>query len=196
MDWLKELLKLLGIAETEVDKIDAEVRKELPKHFVPKSQYNEVNEAKKNAEKDVADRDKQIEELGKSAGLSEDLKKQIDALQAENKSNKEKYESDLQELKLSNAISAALNGKVHNEKVVTGLINKEKLVIGDDGKIVGLDEQLAALKTSDAYLFKSEDSGDGAGGTGGFRVGGAGNPNPPAAGVSLKDAIASHFQTK
>ncbi|KGE21117.1 phage scaffolding protein, partial [Paenibacillus wynnii] len=42
-----------------------------------------------------------------------------------------------------------------NEKVVTGLIDKGKLVIGDDGKVVGLDDQLKVLQTSDAYLFKT-----------------------------------------
>lgn len=193
MDWLKELLKKAGFDEAKIDALIGDVNKELPKHFVPKSQYNEMSEAKKKAEKDVTDRDKQIEELGKTAGLSEDLKKQIETLQTENKSAKEKYEADLKELQLTNAISAALNGKVHNEKVVTGLINREKLVIGDDGKIVGLEEQLTALKSSDGYLFK-DDTQQQQQTPPGFRVGGDGNPNPPAATASLKDAIAAHFQ--
>jgi len=193
MDWLKELLKKLGVEDSKLDGIIAEVSKELPKHTVPKDKYNELSEAKKKAEKDVADRDKQIEELGKTAGLSEDLKKQIETLQTENNSAKEKYEADLKELQLTNAIKTALTGQVHNEKVVTGLINKEKLVIGDDGHVVGLEEQLTKLKTSDAYLFK-DDSQQQQQTPPGFRVGGGGNPNPPAATASLKDAIAAHFQ--
>ncbi|MCY9734161.1 phage scaffolding protein [Paenibacillus alvei] len=194
MDWLKELLKKLGITDTEIEKIDAEVRKELPLHFVPKDKYNEAAEAKKKAEKDVTDRDKQIEELGKTAGVSEELKKQIEALTTANKEAAEKHAAELKELTLTNAISASLSGKVHNEKVVTGLINKERLVIGDDGKIVGLEEQLTALKTSDSYLFKDDSQQQQK--PPGFVVGGGGNPTPPAAGISLKDAIASHFQTK
>ncbi|MFC6545740.1 phage scaffolding protein, partial [Cohnella cellulosilytica] len=67
MDWLKELLKKLGVAEADVDKIDAEVVKELPKHFVAKTQYTEVVEARKKAEKEVSDRDKQLEDLKKSS---------------------------------------------------------------------------------------------------------------------------------
>ncbi|NWL90006.1 hypothetical protein DMN77_20865 [Paenibacillus sp. 79R4] len=192
MDWLKELLKKLGVEDTEVDKIDAEVVKELPKHFVSKTQYNEVTEAKKKAEKDVTERDKQIEELGKTAGLSEELKQQIQALQTENKEAAEKHATEMKELQLSNAIKSALSGKVHDEDLVTGLFDKDKLVI-NDGKVVGLDEQLKTLQESKAFLFKSED-GQQQQQQAGFKVGGGGNPNPPAATASLKDAIAAHFQ--
>jgi len=191
----KEQFIALGFTEEQADKAATASQEEL-KGFVPKTRFDEVNEAKKTAEKDVADRDKQIDDLSKTAGLSEDLKKQIETLKTENQTAKEKYESDLQEVKISNAISAALAGKVHNEKVVTGLIDKTKLVLGDDGKIVGLDEQLTGLKTSDAYLFKEEENKETGGGAGGFKLGGGGNPNPPGAALSLKDAISSHFQNK
>ncbi|WP_438497157.1 phage scaffolding protein [Paenibacillus sp. IHBB 3054] len=157
MEWLKELLKKLGIEDTEVEKIDAEVRKTLPLHFVPKNQYNDISEAKKQAEKDRDTVSGQLEDLKKSAGDNETLKAEITKLQDANKTAKAEYEADLMKEKLNNAITAALNGKVHNETHVTGLINKEKLVIGDDGKVVGLDEQIKALQTSDAYLFKTED---------------------------------------
>ncbi|MEK4193272.1 phage scaffolding protein [Paenibacillus sp. FSL L8-0323] len=156
MDWLKELLKKLGVEDSKIDGAIVDAGKEIPKHFVPKSQYNDVSAAKQQAEKDVADRDKQIEDLSTAAGLSDDLKRQIDQLKTDNKTAKEKYDADLQQIKMDNAITAALTGKVHNEKVVTGLIDKNKLVIGDDGKVVGLEEQLTTLKTSDAYLFTSE----------------------------------------
>lgn len=191
----KEQFIALGFTEEQADKAATASQEEL-KGFVPKTRFDEVNEAKKTAEKDVADRDKQIDDLSKTAGLSEDLKKQIETLKTENQTAKEKYESDLQEVKISNAISAALAGKVHNEKVVTGLIDKTKLVLGEDGKIVGLGEQLTGLKTSDAYLFKEEENKEAGGGAGGFKLGGGGNPNPPGAALSLKDAISSHFQNK
>lgn len=193
MEWLKELLKKMGIADTEIDKIDAEVVKELPKHFVTKTQYNEITEAKKKAEKDVTDRDKQIAELGKTAGLSEELKKQIETLTTENQAAAEKHATEMKELQLSNAIKSALAGKVHDENLVAGLFEKDKLVI-NDGKVVGLDEQLKTLQESKAFLFKSEDGQQQQQTPAGFKVGGGGNPNPPAATASLKDAIAAHFQ--
>ncbi|MEK5480316.1 phage scaffolding protein [Paenibacillus sp. FSL R5-0407] len=154
MDWLKELLKKLGVAEAEVEKIDAEVRKELPMHFVPKSQYNEVAEAKKKAEKDVTDRDKQLEDLKKSSGDADTLKQQIQKLQEDNKTASEKYESDLKELRLGNALKLALAGQVHDADLVTGLIDKTKIELGEDGSIkAGLEDQIKGLRESKAFLF-------------------------------------------
>ncbi|MEK4239071.1 phage scaffolding protein [Paenibacillus sp. FSL H7-0714] len=190
MDWLKELLKKAGFDESKIDGLIGDVNKELPKHFVPKSQYNDLSDTKKKLEKDITERDTQLETLSKDAGASETLKAEIARLQGENKTAADKYAADLKDMTLTNAITAALNGKVHNEKVVTGMIDKNKLVIGDDGKVVGLDEQLKGLQTSDAYLFKPEDIGVGSGGTGGFRVGGAGGGS---AGAATNEQLAGIF---
>ncbi|EFM10163.1 minor structural GP20 protein [Paenibacillus curdlanolyticus YK9] len=190
MDWLKELLKKLGVEESKLDGAVGDIGKELPKHFIPKSQYNEAIEAKKKAEKDVVDRDTQIAELGKTAGTSEELKKQIDALTAANKEAADKYAADLKELTLSNAIKASLTGKVHDEALVAGLFDRSKLVI-DGEKIVGLDEQLKVLQESKAFLFKPEGNGGGNGSQGGsgFRVGGAGGGTGGQAGNEQLAAI-------
>lgn len=179
----KEEFIALGLTEEQATKAAAASAEEL-KGFVPKTRFDEVNEAKKKAEKDAADRDKQIEELGKTAGLSEDLKKQIETLQNENKTAKEKYEADLKELTLTNAIKTALNGKVHDEALVAGLFDKGKLVIDGD-KVVGLDEQLKTLQESKAFLFKQEAQQQ----PPGFQVGGGGGGNPGQAGADQLAAI-------
>ncbi|WP_415841591.1 phage scaffolding protein, partial [Paenibacillus lactis] len=67
MDWLKELLKNAGLDESKIDGLIGDVNKELPKHFVPKSQYNDVVDARKKAEKEVTDRDKQLADLKEAA---------------------------------------------------------------------------------------------------------------------------------
>ncbi|WP_375103777.1 phage scaffolding protein [Paenibacillus sp. RS8] len=190
MEWLKKLLKDASIDELKIDALVGDVNKELPKHFVPKSQYNELSDTKKKLEKDITDRDTQLETLSKDAGASETLKAEITRLQGENQKAKDEYDANLKDMTLTNAIKSALNGKVHNEAVVTGLIKKDKLVIGDDGKVVGLDEQLTGLKTSDAYLFKPDEPGAG-GGTGGFRVGGGGGIG--GAGATTNEQLANIF---
>ncbi|MGG4397234.1 phage scaffolding protein [Paenibacillus thiaminolyticus] len=192
MDWLKELLKKLGVADAEIEKIDAEVRKELPLHFIPKDKYNELADQRKKLEKDLTERDGQLEELRKSAGSSEELKKQIEKLQADNQAAKEQYESDLKELTLTNAIKSALSGKVHDEGLVAGLFDREKLVIDGD-KVVGLEEQLHKIKETKDFLFKPEETQQ----QSGFKVGGNGEGTPPNnKPASLAEAIASHFNSK
>ncbi|CAH8772237.1 phage scaffolding protein [Paenibacillus dendritiformis] len=187
MNWLKELLKKLGIADSEIEKIDTEVRKELPMHFVPKEKYNELADQRKKLEKDLTERDGQLEELRKSAGSSEELKKQIEQLQAANKEAAEKYAADIKELTLTSAIKSALTGKVHDEGLVAGLFDRDKLVIDGD-KVVGLEEQLKGLQESKAFLFKPEDSQGGGQGPG-FRVGGSGQ----GTGQAASDQLAAIF---
>lgn len=172
MEWLKELLKKAGIEEAKLDAVIGDINKALPEHFVPKARYNEVAEAKKKLEADIAERDKQIADLGKAAGASEELKKQIEQLQAANKEAQQKYEADLKNLKLSSAIKAAIAGKVHDEDLVAGLFDREKLVLDGD-KVVGLDEQLKTLQESKSFLFKQDSQQQP-----GFNIGGGGG-NPP-----------------
>lgn len=160
MDWLKELLKNASLDESKVDALIGDVNKELPKHFVPKSQYNDVVEARKKAEKEVTDRDKQLEDLKKSSGDAEALKQQIQKLQDDNKAAKEKYEAELKDLQLTGALKLALAGKVHDPDIVSSLLDKSKIELDEGGNIkAGLDDQIKALQTSKAFLFVPEDDG-------------------------------------
>ncbi|MEK5235455.1 phage scaffolding protein [Paenibacillus sp. FSL L8-0470] len=162
MDWLKELLKKLGIEDTEVDKIDAEVRKTLPLHFVPKSQYNDVSEAKKQAEKDRDKVSGQLEDLKKSAGDNETLKAEITRLQDENKTAKTDYETKVKDLQLSTALKLALAGEAHDPDIVAGLLDKTRIELDDSGTVKGgLEDQVKALRESKGFLFaeKQENKG-------------------------------------
>ncbi|MGG3840772.1 phage scaffolding protein [Paenibacillus thiaminolyticus] len=188
----KEEFIALGLTEEQATKAAAASAEEL-KGFIPKARFDELNEAKKKAEKDVADRDKQIEELGKTAGLSEKLKKQIETLTNANKEAAEKHAAELKEITLTNAIKSALNGKVHDEGLVAGLVDRDKLVIDGD-KVVGLEEQLKGLQETKAFLFKTEEAPQQQQQPG-FKVGGNGEGTPPNnKPVSLAEAIASHFK--
>ena len=160
MEWIKTLLeKHTKEGKLDMEAFMAELKTEFPKNAVPKDVYNAAADAKKKLEADLKDRDQQLEELKKSAGASEDLKQQIQTLQEENKKAKEKYEADLKDLTLTNAIKLAVAGKVHDEDLVAGLIDKTKLVIDGD-KVVGLDEQLKSLQESKAFLFKPAEGED------------------------------------
>lgn len=153
MDWLKELLKKAGIEEEKVDSTITDINKELPKYFIPKDKYNEVAEAKKKLEADLQGRDAQLEELKKAAGTSEELKKQIETLQAENKKAGDEWQAKLSKMQLDFALERALTAaKAKNPKAVKALLDLEKVKLDGD-KLLGLDDQLKELQKSDAYLF-------------------------------------------
>lgn len=153
MDWLKEILKKLGIDEGKVDSVIADISKELPKYFIPKDKFNEVSEAKKKLETDIQERDKQLEQLKAAAGSNEELKKQIEALQAENKKAAEEWQAKMAQMQLDFAIEKALTAaKAKNAKAVKALLDLEKVKL-DGEKLLGLDDQLKELQKSDPYLF-------------------------------------------
>ncbi len=187
MEWIKLLLE----KHTKEGKLDTEtfmteLKAEFPKEAVPKAKFNEVSEAKKKLEADLKERDTQLDELKKTAGASEDLKKQIETLQADNKTAAEKHAADLKDLTLTNAIKLALTGKVHDETLVAGLVDKAKLVIDGD-KVVGLDDQLKDLQEGKAFLFKSADEGNKPGFQG--KVG----SNGKGSGAATDDQLANIF---
>lgn len=149
----KEQFIALGLSEDLAEKAAAASQDEL-KSFIPKARFDEVNTAKKKAEDDLKDRDKQLEDLKKSAGDSAALQEQITKLQSENKAAAEKYEAEAKELKLSTAIKLALNGEVHDPDIVASLLDKTKIELDDNGAIKGgLDDQIKGLRESKAFLF-------------------------------------------
>lgn len=162
----EDLMKVQGMTDeiaTEVEKLVAE---EL-KGFIPKPRFDEVNEAKKNAEALVKERDKQLEDLKKASGDHEELKKQIESLQEQNKTTATEYEAKIKQMQIDNAVSNALkDAGAKNSAAVRALLKDlEKAEIGEDGAVKGLAEQIKALKESDAYLFTSTEAGKPAGAT-------------------------------
>lgn len=155
----KEQFIALGLSEDLAEKAATASADEL-KGFVPKARFDEVNEAKKQAESGIAERDKQIADLGKTAGLSEEFKMQIETLQGENKAAKEKYEADMKALRIDTALKLSLSGQVHDPDIVAGLLDKTKIELNEDGSVKGgLEEQVTGLRDSKAFLFVQKEEG-------------------------------------
>lgn len=148
----KEELVKLGLDEETAEKVANASAEEL-KGFVPKSRFDEVNNAKKTAENTVKERDQQIESL-KSAGNVDDLKQQITTLQNENKAKDEAHAAELLKVRIDSDVEAALiEAKAKNHKAVKALLDLEKAELGDDGKVKGLREQIAALTKAEDSKF-------------------------------------------
>ena len=143
----------LGITEELAAKAEKASLEEL-KGYVEKSKHEEVAEENKTLKTSVSDRDKQLETLKASAGNNEELKKQIETMKQQNADQEKAHKAELAQLKLDNAIDAALTAAgAKNGKAVKALIDVSKVKLGEDGKLTGWDDQLAAVQKSDAYLF-------------------------------------------
>jgi len=140
----EELLKL-GLTEEQAEKVLSANTEQL-KGFIPKSRFDEVNNAKKQAEKDLTERDKQLETLKNSSGDVETLRKTIETLQNDNKAATEKYNEELAKIKLAGAIDTALLGaNAVNIKAVKALLDMDKIKL--DGEVLlGINEQLERIK--------------------------------------------------
>ncbi len=172
----KEELIAMGLTEEQAKKI----MDSLDGNFVTKARFNEVNEELKNQKAAVADRDKQLDDLKKSSGDNEALKKQIEELQTANAEQKKAHDKELAALRLDNAMDAALTAAgAKNVKAVKALLDVAKVKLSEDGKLTGWDEQLAAIQKSDAYLFAEKQKG-GKKDFKGFQPGASGDNKPGA----------------
>ena len=154
----KEEFVKLGMDEELAAKCEAASLEEL-KGFIPKSRFDEVNNAKNTAEALVKTRDEQIETLKNSTGDVGELKKQIEDLQKENKDAADAHAAEIKQLKIDNATDTAIiNAKGKNAKAIKALLNLENAELDEDGSIKGLAEQIEALQKSESYLFEAKDS--------------------------------------
>lgn len=127
-------------------------------NWIPKDKFNEVNEAKKQAEEALKERDKQLADLKKAAEGNEELRKQIEELQQQNKTAAEQYEAKLRDMAVTTAIKLAVAGNAHDPDLVASLMDKSKIEIDENGNVkAGLDDQIKALRESKGFLFVEKD---------------------------------------
>lgn len=148
----KEDLIAMGLTEDQAKK----VMDSLDGNFVTKARFNEINEENKTLKQSVADRDKQLEDLKKSSGDNAELKKQIETLQQQNADQKKAHDAEMAQLKLDNAIDAALTAAgAKNIKAVRAVIDTSKMKLNEDGTVEGLPDAIKAVQKSDSYMFNT-----------------------------------------
>lgn len=172
MEWLKELLKNAGIENA--DELEKSISKEIPKYFKPAKEFNDIKEELKTVkgEKEALVKDKEkieteYEKFKKGSISQEDY-------EAKKKEIEDNSKNELEAVKKDSKIEIALlNAGARNIKSVKANLNLENIKLDGD-KLLGLDDQLEALKKSDSYLFTgtktvnkgagTEGEGSGAGG--------------------------------
>lgn len=151
MEWLKKLLQDAGIEN--VDDLESKISKELPKYFKPAKEFNEINEELKvikGEKKTLEDDKKKIEDEYnnfKKGSIS-----QAD-YEAKKKEIEDNSKAEIEKVRLESKIDLAINNaKAKNVKSVKANLDLNKIKLDGD-KLLGFDDQIEALKKSDAYLF-------------------------------------------
>ncbi len=170
----------------------------LGRNFINKEKFNEVNEAKKNLETTIGERDKQLAKLKKDNEGNEGLQKTIDTLQAQNKSQKDEYAKNIMNLKVDNALNAALTGaKAKNNAAVKAILGLKDMELDANGKIKGLDEAIAKVKEGNPWAFETEAKAAPHNNIAGYKPAESGDPAPNNAGnITLEQQIANGIAGK
>lgn len=167
LQWMKDIL---GDAYTE--EMDTKVCTALGERFVARTDFNDKNTKLKEAEAQVTQltetvktRDKQLEDLKKSAGDNEELTKQIETLTQQNKDQKAAHDKEMATVRLMAAVDAELttSGSKNNiavKAVLADFLKDAKIVDGKvtatvGGESITLASKVEALKkdTTTDFLF-------------------------------------------
>jgi hypothetical protein len=155
----KEALKALGLTDEQIAAVVKQHDDDIKGSYIPKSRMDELNETNKAIKQQLADRDKDIEDLKKSTGDNADLTKQLADLQGKYKTDTETLNSKLKQTALNAALDLGITkAKGKNATAIKALIDSSKLAVKDDGSVDGLDALLEGVKTSDPYLFTVEET--------------------------------------
>ena len=124
--------------------------------MVPHSRFNEILGEKKALEEQIKSYDGQLADLKKSAEGNDALKAKLEELEAENALSKSKYEEAIKTARLDGFIGKEIAKLLpKDEKLVMTLIDKDIIKLDGD-KVLGLSEQVEALKQSHPYLFSEK----------------------------------------
>ena len=154
---LKDILKKHGVEDQVIENIFTDMAES--KVYITKEQnieerYSKVKNQKNELDKQLADRDKQIEELMKNNSSNTELLNQLEALKQENLNSKNEYESKISKLEFNYALDKALLGaKCRNTTALKALLRLDDIKM-NEGKLEGLEEQLETLRENDGYLFE------------------------------------------
>lgn len=156
MEWLKKILNDAGIEN--IEDLEDKISKELPKYFKPAKEFNEVSEKLKTANKEIDT----LKETNTDIQTEYDNFKKGSISQADYETKKKEIEdnskAEIEKVRLESKIDLAINNaKAKNVKSVKANLDLDKIKLDGD-KLLGFDDQIEALKKSDAYLFEIDNA--------------------------------------
>lgn len=153
----REFLKELGLEDDAIEKIMKEHGKTVNSIKDKADSVEGLQSQIDDYKQQIKDRDDQLADLGKKVKDNEDLTKEIDRLKEDNKTATEELQKKLDKQAFDFSLEKALaQAGAKNPKAVKALLDVEKIKL-DGETLLGLEDQLSALKESDAYLFGTDE---------------------------------------
>src|SRR5690625_3046926 len=153
----REELKSLGLTDDQIEGVMASHGKTVNSIKEKADKADSLQSQIDDYKQQIKDRDNQLADLGKKVKDNEELTAEIERLKDENKTATEELQEKLEKQAFEFALEKELNkAGAKNPKAVKALLDTESIKV-DGETLLGLDDQLKALKESDEYLFESEE---------------------------------------
>ena len=131
--------------------------------YVPKAKFDEERTKAKNLNTQVNTLTAQLSEAQQKAGSVDSLNQQIAKLTQDVTDRDNKLSSLSTDYDIKDALRAA---KARDVDIVFGLLDRSKIT-SKDGKLLGADEQIKAIRESKGFLFDTDEKPSGRAGFGG-----------------------------
>lgn len=154
----REFLEGLGLEKEAVDKIMAENGADIERE---KAKTTQAKADLADAQEQLSARDKDLEELRKSASGADDVQKQLAELQEKYNTETEQYKAQIAARDYSDAISRTISGKglkftsKSAESAFISLLKEKKLEL-KDGELSGVDAIIDEQRKADPDAFASD----------------------------------------
>ena len=102
-----------------------------------------------------------------------------------------KYTDDIEAERIASKVQLAVaKSGARSEKALLGMLDFDKITIGDDGEVKGLDEQIADIKKEDDFLFTEAPKPKNQ-----VKLGGSHDNNPQTPEITtIDDAVADYYK--
>lgn len=150
---IEELMNA-GITKEQAEAVKKLWQQELDGNYIPKDKFDAERQKVKDRDTQIAERDKQIADLGKFKGDNEELNKKVAQLAEKNEAAIKEYQEKIQKMEFDSALRSAIGESVYDFTDVLGKLDTTMITVRDGKVVAGLDEQLTQLKQSHPYYFK------------------------------------------
>ncbi len=155
----EELLKAQGLTDEQIKAVMGAMKKEkiyTTTEEKADERISKLKSQKEDLEGQLNTANSTIKELKKNNADNEELQKTIKQHEDTIKTQKAEYENKVRNLTLDSAINSALiKAKAKHSDLLSSKIDRDKLVINEDGTVTGLDEQIKSFKDTYKDLFEA-----------------------------------------